>query len=126
MAVKEKALANAKACHCLPSLRFYEGEFVLNAVSGMFYRLTPAAGYLLRSLDAGVEIGQLAALIQTRYGVDQKIAVRDVELLLGQLTALGLLTCLRDNKQHEKSNKSGGSNGASPRGKSSAGRGSHS
>jgi len=85
--VKDKA----NVPHWLSALHFYEGEFVLNTVSGMFYRLTPAAGYLLRSLDAGVEIGQLAALIQTRYGVDQKTAVRDVELLLNQLAGLSLL-----------------------------------
>lgn len=87
MAVKDKAKAPGR----LSALRFYEGEFVLNTVSGMFYRLTPAAGCLLRSLEAGVEIGQLAALIQTRYEVDQKTAVRDVELLLNQLATLGLL-----------------------------------
>ena len=86
MAVKNKA----KAPHRISALRFYEGEFVLNAVSGLFYRLTPAAGYLLRSLEAGVEIEQLAALIQTHYGVEHKTAVRDVELLLNQLAALGL------------------------------------
>lgn len=90
MAVTDKVNAHRK----LPALRFYEGEFVLNTVSGMFYRLTPAAGYLLRSLDAGAEIGQLAALIQTRYGVGQATAVRDVELLLNQLAALGLLSQL--------------------------------
>jgi hypothetical protein len=87
MAVKNKA----KALHRISALRFYEGEFVLNTVSGLFYRLTPAASYLLHSLDAGVKIEQLAALIQTRYGVDKKSAVRDVELLLNQLAALGLL-----------------------------------
>ncbi|MDO9365683.1 MAG: PqqD family protein [Methylotenera sp.] len=89
MAVKDKD--KAKALHRLSALHFYEGEFVLNTMSGLFYRLTPAASYLLRSLDAGVEIEQLAALIQTRYGVDQKTAVRDVELLLNQLAEVGLL-----------------------------------
>ena len=87
MAMKDKVDAH----HRLPALRFYEGEFVLNTVSGMFYRLTPAAGYLLRALDAGAEIGQLAALIQARYGVEQATAVRDTELLLNQLAVLGLL-----------------------------------
>ena len=80
-----------KAPNRLFTLRFYEGGFVLNTASGQFYRLTPAAEYLLRSLVDGVELGQLATLIQTRYGVDQKTAVRDVELLLNQLATLGLL-----------------------------------
>ena len=81
----------AEAPNWLSTLRFYDGEFVLNTVSGMFYRLTPAAGYLLRCLETGVESGQLAALMQNHYGVDQKTAVRDVELLLNQLAAMGLL-----------------------------------
>ncbi len=87
MSAKDKA----KAPNRLSALRFYEGDFVLNTVSGLFYRLTPAASYLLRSLGEGVEIGQLASLIQTQYGVDQKTAVRDTELLLNQLAMLGLL-----------------------------------
>lgn len=82
----------AHAPRQLSVLRFYDGQFVLNTVSGMFYRLTPAADYLLRSYDAGVEVRQFASLIQTRYGVDRASAIRDVELLLNQFVALGLFS----------------------------------
>lgn len=77
--------------HRLSILRFYRGGFVLDTASGMFYRLTPAADYLLRSYDAGMEVRQFAQLIQERYGLDQANAVRDVELLLNQIVGPGLL-----------------------------------
>lgn len=57
----------------------------------MFYRLTPAADYLLRAYDAGTEIHQFADLIQDQYGVDHASSVRDVELMLNQFVALGFL-----------------------------------
>lgn len=79
------------AAHRLPILRFYSGGFVLNTASGMFYRLTPAADYLLRSYDAGMEVRQFPQLIQERYGLDHANAVRDVELLLNQFVGPGLL-----------------------------------
>jgi hypothetical protein len=72
-------------------LRFYDRAFVLNAASGMFYRLSPAADYLLRAMAAGAQPGQFAELIMSRYGADRATAVRDTELLLNQFTALGLL-----------------------------------
>lgn len=83
--------AAAHAPHRLSAFRFYDGAHVLNTASGMFYRLTPAADYLLRAYDAGAEIHQFADLIQGRYGVDHASAVRDVELMLNQFVALGFL-----------------------------------
>jgi hypothetical protein len=77
--------------HRLADLKFYRGGFVLDTASGMFYRLTPAADYLLRSYDAGCEVRQFADLIQSRYGLDHASAVRDVELLLNQFMTPGLL-----------------------------------
>lgn len=64
---------------------------MLNVASGMFYRLSPAADFLLRALDDGARIDQFPDLIVRRYGVDRATAVRDSELLLNQFTALGLL-----------------------------------
>lgn len=66
----------------------------------MFYRLTPAADYLLRAYDAGAEIHQFADLIQDQYGVDHASSVRDVELMLNQFATLGLL-----NQQQLQSQK---------------------
>lgn len=73
------------------AFRFYGDAFVLNVASGMFYRLSPAADFLLRALDEGARIDQFPDLIVQRYGVDRATAVRDSELLLNQFTALGLL-----------------------------------
>jgi hypothetical protein len=73
-------------------LRFYAGAFVLDTVSGLFYRLTPAAYLLLQSHTAGVPTRQFAELLQQHYGIDSASATRDVELLLNQVASLGLLT----------------------------------
>lgn len=87
----EQQGAVPEAPHRLGGLKFYRGGFVLDTASGLFYRLTPAADYLLRSYDTGTEIRQFADLIQSRYGLDHASAVRDVELLLNQFVAPGLL-----------------------------------
>ena len=81
------------------ALRFYDRAFVLNAASGMFYRVSPAADYLLRAMDAGAQPGQFAELIMSRYGADRATAVRDTELLLNQFTALGLLDSSEINQR---------------------------
>jgi hypothetical protein len=70
------------------SLRFYGDEFVFDTVSGLFYRISPTAGFLLRSLDAGAEIADLARLLQSRYRLDRATAARDVALFLNDLAAL--------------------------------------
>ena len=77
--------------HQLPHLRFYSDEFVFDTVSGMFYRLSPTAGLLLRSLYKGTKIYDLINLIETKYDVSRLKAVRDVELFLNDLAALGIL-----------------------------------
>jgi hypothetical protein len=94
---RKKVDPETQSPHRLPVLRFYRGGFVLDIASGMFYRLTPAADYLLRSYDAGMEVREFAQLIQERYGLDHASAVRDVELLLNQFVGPGLL----DTRQAE-------------------------
>ena len=94
---RNKTSPAAQSPHRLPVLRFYRGGFVLDTASGMFYRVTPAADYLLRSYDAGMEVREFAQLIQERYGLDHASAVRDVELLLNQFVGPGLL----DTRQTE-------------------------
>lgn len=73
------------------TLRFYGDEFVFDTVSGMFYRVSPAASFILHSLHAGAGIDELANMLQTHYGIDRATAMRDVELLLNDLAALELL-----------------------------------
>jgi len=75
----------------LQKLRFYGDEFVFNTVSGLCYRLNPTAGFLLHSLVDGMENTELVDMIQKRYNIDRKAAMRDVELLLNDLCELGVL-----------------------------------
>jgi hypothetical protein len=61
-------------------------------VSGMFYRISPTAGFILRSLDAGMAPDKLADQVQQRYHVDKAAAVRDIELLRNDLAAIETLS----------------------------------
>jgi hypothetical protein len=72
-------------------LQFFGEEFVLDKVSGLFYRLTPAAHLVLQAHEQGVQSQQFPGLLRQRYGIDPVSAARDVELLLNQMVSLGLL-----------------------------------
>lgn len=73
-----------------PELRFYGDDFVFNTVSGMFYRLTPSAGLLMRLVAEGAETEELENELQAEYGVNPNTARRDVQLFLNDMRALGL------------------------------------
>jgi hypothetical protein len=73
------------------TLRFYGDEFIFDTVSGMFYRVSPTASFILRSLDDGVDPDKLAEDVQQRYGVPRAAAVRDIELLRNDLSAIEAL-----------------------------------
>jgi polyisoprenoid-binding protein YceI len=70
------------------SLRFYGDEFVFDTVSGMFYRVSPTASFILRSLERGTDPATVADEVQKRYGIDRAAAVRDIELLRNDLTVI--------------------------------------
>jgi hypothetical protein len=57
----------------------------------MFYRISPVACFILNSLQSGTHTDELASLVQAEFGVDPSRATRDVELFLGDLTALDLI-----------------------------------
>ena len=77
--------------HQTETLRFYGDEFVFNTTSGMFYRITSSAGFLLHHLIKGVDDDQLVTLFQEHYDIDRATAIQDVELLLNNLTELGVI-----------------------------------
>jgi len=83
--------AGHETLHRFASLRFYGGQFVFDTVSGMFYRLSPAAGFLLRAIDGGATTDMLPGLLQREYGISEKCAVRDAELFLNDLAGLGVV-----------------------------------
>ncbi len=70
------------------NLRFYGDGFIFDTMSGMFYRISPTASFILRALDSGADPGKLADDVQQRYGIDRAAAVRDIELLRNDLTAI--------------------------------------
>lgn len=76
--------------------RFYGEEFVLDTVSGNFYRVTPTAGFILRTLLAGTERTELAGMVEREFGINHAKAIRDVELFLSELRSLGII----ENSRH--------------------------
>ncbi len=69
-------------------LRFYGDEFVFDTVSGMFFRLSTTASFILRSLVGGTSIADIPALMEDRYGIDHPTATRDIQLFLNELAAI--------------------------------------
>lgn len=92
---KSKSLV-AKARNAKPlTLRFYGDEFVFDTISGMFYRISPTASFILRALQSGTRPEKLADEIQGRYGIPRAAAVRDIELLRNDLAGIEALGQVR-------------------------------
>ena len=71
--------------------RFYGEQFLLDTVSGKFYRVTPTAAFILRALMDGKDRAELAKIVERRFGIDASKATRDVELFLSELQSLGII-----------------------------------
>jgi hypothetical protein len=71
--------------------RFYGDRFLLDTISGSFFRVTPTAGFILRALIDGKDQAELADIVEHRFGVDHSRAIRDVELFLSELRSLGII-----------------------------------
>ncbi len=84
-----KAKATCEGARRGSALRFYGDEFIFDTVSGMFYRVSPTASFILRSLNAGNDPSRVADEVQAKYGIERAAAVRDIELLRNDLTAIG-------------------------------------
>jgi hypothetical protein len=87
---------NGKTKGRVSKLRFYGDNFVLDTVSGRFYRLTPIAGFVLKSLMGGIDPDQLAEIVEKKFGTDRTKAARHVELFLSDLSSLELI----ENRAH--------------------------
>ena len=57
------------------TLRFYGDEFIFDTVSGMFFRISSTASFILRSLQSGARPDGLADEIQKRYGISRSAAL---------------------------------------------------
>lgn len=82
------AIAAGEACKKSARLRFYGDEFVFDTVSGLFYRVSPSAAFMLRAMARGAAPGELADALCARYGIDRAVAMRDAELFLNDVASL--------------------------------------
>jgi hypothetical protein len=87
-AMRETAANAAATRRKAASLRFYGDGFIFDTMSGMFYRVSPTASFILRALESGTDPRKLAEDVQQRYGIDRAAAVRDIELLRNDLMAI--------------------------------------
>ncbi|MCK9908150.1 PqqD family protein [Microbacteriaceae bacterium K1510] len=71
--------------------RFYGDQFVLDTLSGNFYRVTPTAGFILRRLVAGRKPGELVNVVADHFKIDRARALRDVEMFMSELRSLGII-----------------------------------
>lgn len=71
--------------------RFYGDEFLLDTVSGKFYRVTPTAGFILRTIIEGNNRNELVKIVEDRFSINHSRALRDVELFISELCSLGIL-----------------------------------
>lgn len=71
--------------------RFYGDQFLLDTVSGNFYRVTATAGFILRQLIAGKTPAELVNIVVDRFKIDHARALRDVEMFTSELRSLGII-----------------------------------
>lgn len=75
----------------LSGLRFYDGGFVLDVTTGLFFKVSQTAVFILRQIADGSSHDDLVVGMQNHYGVSRNVAIRDVELLTNELVILGIL-----------------------------------
>lgn len=74
-----------------PPLKYYGSEFVLNSETGLFYRVTPVAILLLKAMVDGADNEALVDVVQRHCAISRSTAIRDVELLINELSVRGIL-----------------------------------
>jgi len=71
--------------------RFYGDQFLLDTVSGNFYRVTPTAGFILRHLIIGRTPTELVNIVCQHFKIDRARALRDIEMFTSELRSLGII-----------------------------------
>jgi hypothetical protein len=71
--------------------RFYGDQFLLDTISGNFYRVTPTAGFILQAMFDGADDAKLVNLVEKRFKINRARALRDVELFTSDLRSLGIV-----------------------------------
>lgn len=89
--MRSRAETNTESVDRASRYRFYGDQFLLDTISGKFYRVTPTASFILRALIDGKNNDELAETVERRFGVDRARATRDIELFLSELRSLGII-----------------------------------
>ena len=71
--------------------RFYNDQFLLDTVTGQFFRVSPPAGFIFRGLIQGNTGDKLIDIVKEHFGIDRPKAVRDVEMFLAELRSVGII-----------------------------------
>ncbi len=85
-------------------LRFYGDEFVFDIRSGMFFRLSATASFILRALAEGGRAADLPGAMERQYGIDHASALRDIQLFLNELAALEPLERVVHDQANDQAN----------------------
>jgi hypothetical protein len=89
--MSNRSAAKSETGNRYPRFRFYGERFVLDTVSGGFFRVSPTAGFILRTLVDGKDRAELVDIVERHFGIDHSRASRDVELFLAELRSLGIV-----------------------------------
>ncbi len=81
----------ANGGNSVSSFRFYGDQFILDTVSGNFYRVTPTASFILRALIDGKRQDELVNVVEQHFKIDRARALRDVEMFTSELRSLGII-----------------------------------
>lgn len=71
--------------------RFYSDQFLLDTVSGQFFRVSPPAGFIFKNLIQGNTGDRLVDIVKDHFGIERPKAVRDVEMFLAELRSVGII-----------------------------------
>ncbi len=71
--------------------RFYSDQFMLDTVTGQFFRVSPPAGFIFKNLIQGKSGEQLVDIVENHFDIDRPKAIRDVEMFLAELRSVGLI-----------------------------------
>jgi hypothetical protein len=76
---------------CVSRFRFYSDQFMLDTVTGQFFRVSPPAGFIVKNLINGKKGDQLVDIVKNHFGIDRPKAIRDVEMFLAELRSVGII-----------------------------------
>ena len=71
--------------------RFYNDQFLLDTVTGHFFRVSIPAGFILKNLIQGKSGEELVDIVQSHFAIDRAKAIRDVEMFLAELRSVGIV-----------------------------------